>query len=63
MALSGGHKDLLLELSELLFERDEAREAIRVFGRINSDLYALGADDAFKERYESLKTRLSRPDP
>jgi len=63
LALSGGHKDLLLELSELLFERDEAREAIRVFGRINSDLDALGADDAFKERYESLKTRLSRADP
>ncbi len=63
LALSGGHKDVLLELAELLFEGGEAREAIRVFGRINSDLDAIGADDAFRERYESLKTRLSRADP
>lgn len=57
------HPQSLLELSELLYERGEVAAAVRMFGSINPDLDAISADAEFRERYESLKTTLSRADP
>jgi len=63
LSIAPDHKDLLLELAELQFASGRAADAIRTFGRINPDLDEPGADEAYRERYESLKTRLSQADP